>query len=316
MYRDKTIAIVIPAYNEEGLIGKTIDTIPDFVDKIIVVDDCSKDYTPECVRERVSLEPERVILLQHIKNQGVGAATVTGYKWCVQNNIDITVVMDGDAQMDPGDLPWLLDPIASGEVDYTKGNRLFTGEAWRKIPHIRYLGNAVLSLLTKIASGYWHIADSQSGYRAASLKVLQTINLDRVHKGYGTMNDFLVRLNIHNFSVRDVPIRPVYGIGEKSGFNAITIIPKMTLLIFRLFIKRMVQKYVIRDFHPLVFFYSSGFLLTFGGILMGLFVVYRRLFIGSVQDNTPLFTVFLVFLGWQFILFAMWFDMESNRHLR
>lgn len=316
MYRDKTIAIVIPAYNEENLIGQTIDTIPDFVDKIIVVDDCSKDATTECVNRRVDQQPERICLLRHTKNQGVGAATITGYKWCLKNNMDITVVMDGDAQMDPDDLPALLDPIASGEVDYTKGNRLFTGEAWHKIPHIRYLGNAALSLMTKIASGYWHIADSQSGYRAASLKVLQTIDLDLVHKRYGTMNDVLVRLNIQNFSVRDVPIKPVYGIGEKSGFNALLIIPSMSLLIFRLFIKRMVQKYVIRDFHPLVFFYGSGFLLTLLGFFMGVFVVYRRLFISSVQDNTPLFTVFLIFLGWQFILFAMWFDMESNRHLK
>jgi len=316
MYHEKTVAVVIPAYNEEKLIGRTIDSVPDFADKIIVVDDCSSDGTSECVSARARKQPDRILLLKHSKNQGVGGATISGYKWCRDNKIDITVVMDGDAQMDPKDLPALLDPIADGEVDYTKGNRLFTGEAWGEIPHICYLGNAALSLMTKIASGYWHVADSQSGYRAASLKVLQTIDLDLVHKRYGTMNDVLVRLNIYNFRVRDIPITPVYGIGEKSGFNAILIIPSMTLLIFRLFIKRMVQKYIIRDFHPLVLFYISGFIFTSIGILMGLFVVYRRIFIGVIMDNTPLFTVLLLLLGWQFILFAMWFDMESNRHLK
>jgi len=184
MYRNKTIAVVIPAYNEEKLIGKVLQTIPPFVDHIVVVDDASRDRTGEMVKARQK-EDSRIIYIPHAKNEGVGGAITTGYKWARDKEIDISVVMAGDAQMDPKDLPKLLDPVVEGEVDFSKGNRLFTGKAWRVIPKARYLGNAILSFLTKIASGYWHIADSQSGYGAVALEVLKTIDLDSIYKQYG-----------------------------------------------------------------------------------------------------------------------------------
>ena len=316
MYKNKTIAVVIPAYNEEILIQRTLDSIPDFVDKIIVVDDCSKDTTAQIVQKYTEQHTERFILLQHKVNQGVGGAIATGYIWCRDNKIDVTAVMAGDAQMDPNDLPALLAPIAKGEVDYTKGNRLITGEAWTNIPKVRYLGNAVLSLLTKIASGYWHVADSQTGYTATSLKVLNTLDLHAIYKKFGMPNDMLVKLNIYNFRVKDVQIRPIYGIGEKSGIRPLFIIPRMSFLIMRLFVKRMVFKYIIRDFHPLVLFYLTGIILTLLGIIFGSYVIYYRLFIGSLRDLTPLFSIFLFISGWQFTLFAMWFDMQYNKDLK
>ena len=188
--------------------------------------------------------------------------------------------------------------------------------AWRSIPHVRYLGNACLSLLTKIASGYWQVADSQTGYTAANLKVLQTLDLDQIYKRYGMPNDILVRLNIYNFRVRDVEIKPIYGIGEKSGIKPLLIIPKLSWLIFRLFITRMVQKYIIRDFHPLVIFYLTGMLLASSGIVYGGYIGYYRIFIGPLHDNSLMFASFLFISGWQFILFAMWFDMEYNKVLK
>ncbi|MGZ3534865.1 MAG: glycosyltransferase family 2 protein, partial [Thermodesulfobacteriota bacterium] len=184
MYRDKVIAVVVPAFNEEKLIGKVLKTIPAFVDHIIVVDDASNDRTGEMVKSSQKEDP-RIVYLKHQTNEGVGGTIATGYKWARDNEVSITVVMAGDAQMDPKDLPKLLDPVVSGEVDYAKGNRLFTGKAWRVIPKTRYLGNAVLSFLTKIASGYWHVADSQSGYGAVNLEVLKTIDLDSIYKRYG-----------------------------------------------------------------------------------------------------------------------------------
>jgi glycosyltransferase involved in cell wall biosynthesis len=316
MYKEKSIAVVVPAYNEEKLIGQVVHTMPEFVDKIVVVNDCSKDRTSDIVRELQGILPDRIVLIEHERNQGVGGAIVTGYKWCRDHLMDVSVVMAGDAQMAPSDLPALLDPVVSGETDYAKGNRLISGEAWDKIPHIRYLGNASLSLLTKIASGYWHVADSQTGYTAANLKVLQILDLDSIYKRYGMPNDILVKLNIFNFRVRDVEIHPVYGIGEKSGFNAVLIIPKMSWLIMRLFVKRMNQKYIIRDFHPLVIFYLTGIFLTLGGVMFGVYVAFYRIFIGSLMDNSLLFAVFLFISGWQFQLFAMWFDMEYNKNLK
>jgi hypothetical protein len=160
------------------------------------------------------------------------------------------------------------------------------------------------------------VADSQTGFTAASLKVLQTLDLDSIYKRYGMPNDMLVVLNINNFRVRDVSIQPIYGVGEISGFNPILIIPRLAWLIITLFIKRMNQKYIIRDFHPLVIFYLTGILLTFCGISFGVYIVFYRIFIGVLRDNSLLFAVFLFISGWQFALFAMWFDMEYNKDLK
>ena len=202
MLEDKSVAVVIPAHDEEKLIGATISGVPGFVDRIIVVDDRSKDGTAAAVE---ALGDPRVELIRHERNQGVGAAIVTGYKRARDEGIDVTAVMAGDNQMDPADLETLVAPVARGEVDYAKANRLFTGQAWDLIPRTRYLGNAVLSLLTKIASGYWHVADSQTGYTAISLEYLRLLDLDRIYKGYGMPNDMLVHLNIWNARVRDFP---------------------------------------------------------------------------------------------------------------
>lgn len=317
MYRGKKVAVVIPAFNEELLIGKVIETMPEFVDKIVIVDDVSRDSTVNIVENFAAHSPERVILIRHTENQGVGGAIATGYKWCRDHEIDVTSVMAGDAQMDPEELPSLIAPIIKDQADYTKGNRLFSGEAWEIIPRVRYLGNAMLSLLTKIASGYWNVADSQSGYTAISLKVLKTINLDAIYKRYGMPNDLLVRLNVYSFRVKDVPIRPIYGIGEKSGIKPLRMIPSLSWLLIKLFMMRMIQKYVIRDFHPLIFFYGLAGLLL--GIVSPLLVIRLALvwyIVGSIPAINALALIMVVITGVQFLLFAMWFDMEYNRELR
>jgi len=157
--------------------------------------------------------------------------------------MDVAAVMAGDAQMDPTDLPRLLDPVVDSQADYAKGNRLIIGGTW----------NAFLSLLTKIASGYWHVADFQCGYTAISLNVLEVVNLDKVYKRFGMPNDFLVRLNIHYFRVKDIPVRVIYNIGEKSGVKMWKIIFTLSFLLLRMFFWRMKEKYIIRDFHPATF---------------------------------------------------------------
>lgn len=316
MYKDKKIGVVVPAYNEEKLISRVIETIPEYVDKIIVVDDCSKDKTVEIVKRFKESMGDKLVLIEHEKNGGVGGAIASGYKWARENKIDISVVMAGDAQMNPGDLPSLLEPVVNGEVDYAKGNRLFTGDAWRQIPKIRYLGNSLLSLFTKIASGYWHIADSQSGYTAVSLKVLETIDLDRIYKRYGMPNDLLVKLNIYNFRVRDIPIIPVYNIGEKSGIKLRKVIFTISFLLVKLFLWRLKEKYIIRDFHPLVFFYGLSFSLLLVSIPFSLRLIYLWIKLGSVPKVTGLALMFSLIVGLQSMFFAMWFDMESNKDLK
>src|SRR4029077_14492221 len=163
-----------------------------------------------------------------------------------------------------------------GELDYAKANRLFTGSAWKLIPRNRYLGNAVLSLLTKVASGYWHVADSQAGYTVVSGRVLQLLDLDRIYTSYGFPNDMLVHLNVWNARVRDFPSRPIYGVGERSGIRIRNVVPRISLLLWKGFFWRMREKYVIRDFPPLVFFSLLGILMTVIGLALGIFETVLR----------------------------------------
>jgi glycosyltransferase involved in cell wall biosynthesis len=317
MYQGKTVGVVVPCHNEETQIGTVIETMPDYVDRMFIVDDVSSDRTAEVVEGYVSRDPKRVRLIRHERNGGVGKAIVTGYKAAVEEGIDMTAVMAGDAQMDPEDLPALLDPVAAGEIDYSKGNRLFTGDAWKVIPRVRYLGNSALSLMTKIASGYWHVADSQTGYCVANLKSLSTIQLDDLYPRYGFPNDVLVHLNVYDFRVRDVPIKPVYGVGERSGIKLWKVIPTLSWLLFRRFWWRMGQKYVIRDTHPLVLFYASGILFSLLGLGLGLVEAWQKIVNGiSPAVPTVVLASLLLISGMQFTFFAMWFDMEHNRTLK
>ena len=314
MLEGKRVAVVVPAYNEELLVAETLRGIPDFVDRIVVVDDRSTDATVERAR---SVADPRVDVIVHDVNGGVGAAILTGYERCRDEGIDVTCVMAADNQMDPAELVDLVTPVARGETDYTKANRLFTGEAWTLIPRARYLGNAALSLLTKIASGYWHVADSQAGYTALSLDVLRRLDLQRVYRRYGFPNDVLVHLNVANARVRDVPSRPIYGVGERSGIKIRRVAPRIAWLLFKGFWWRLKEKYVIRDFHPLVFFYVLGALMTAVGLALGMLVSVERIFLDhQITTPTIVLVALLLISGTQFTLFAMWFDQEANKELR
>jgi glycosyltransferase involved in cell wall biosynthesis len=310
----KRVAVVVPAYDEALLVAETIRGIPDFVDLVVVVDDCSTDDTAEQAR---ATGDQRLEVLRHEENRGVGAAIATGYGRCRELGVDVTCVMAADNQMDPDELASLVGPVARGEVEYAKANRLVSGEAWTLIPRSRYLGNAVLSLLTKIASGYWHVADSQAGYTAVSITALRRLDLDRLYRGYGFPNDVLVHLNVQNARVRDVPSRPIYGVGERSGIRIRRVAPRIAWLLFKGFWWRMTQKYVIRDFHPLVFFYALGGLMTVVGLVLGVIVACSRIFWGNeITTATVVLVALLLVSGTQFTLFAMWFDQEANKDLR
>jgi glycosyltransferase involved in cell wall biosynthesis len=309
----KRVAVVVPAFDEERLIATTLASIPELVDRVIVVDDASQDGTAAAAAGTVD---ERVEVITHEKNRGVGAAILTGYRRALEDGADVAVVMAGDNQMDPDDLEAIAGPVARGEVEYAKANRLFTGRAWELIPRTRYLGNAVLSLLTKIASGYWHVADSQSGYTAVSRKTLELLDLDRIYPRYGFPNDMLVHLNVINARVRDVPSRPVYGVGETSGIRLGRVIPAISWLLTKAFFWRMREKYVIRDFHPLVFFYFFGILFSLIGFVLGVTVTILRIGGNELSVGTVVLVALLLIAGLLFTLFAMLFDMESNRDLR
>lgn len=317
MYKNKKIGVVIPCYKEETQIGMVIETMPEYVDKMVVVDDHSPDRTVEIVKEYQKKEKYqyKIILICHEKNLGLGKAVSDGYIWCRDNEMDVAVRMDGDGQMDPVDMPELLDPVVEDKADYSKGNRLITGEAWQKIPKIRYLGNSALTMMTKIASGYWHVTDSQTGYTAINKRALKMLPIESIYTSYGMPNDLLVTLNIYNMRVMDVPVNPLYGFGEKSKMRISNKIVPLFFLLIRLFGKRMLSKYIIRDFHPLIFFYSMSFLLfviaapIWGKVFYSLILYETVLRVGFPTS------LLVTIMASQFLFFAMWLDMDYNRNL-
>lgn len=316
MFEGKKIGVVIPAYNVEKLVGKVLETLPDYVDRAYVVDDASSDKTAEVGRAHQDAAPERVRLVLRERNGGVGAAIASGYRVAVEEGCDVVAVMAGDAQMDPADLARVVGPVCRDEADYVKGNRLFQGESWNLIPKHRYLGNSFLSLLTKVSSGYWHVADSQCGYTAISRVAIERVEPEKIYPRYGMPNDLLIRLNIHSFRVMDVSVRPVYKVGEKSGIRLRKVVFTIPWILFKGFWKRILFKYVVLDFHPLVFFYAMGLLLAPSGLLFGIYLMLLRISGTSVAATSALFAAFLCISGFQALFFAMWFDMEYNRHLK
>jgi len=315
MYKGKSVCVVIPTHNEAAQIGNVIETMPEYVDCVIIVNDASTDETAQIVRA-CQQKDKRIVMLEHEENQGCGGSLATGYKWAGEKGFDVAVRMDGDGQMNPENLSALLDPVTEELADYAKGNRLFTGEAYKKIPKIRYFGNAFLSLLTKIASGYWHVTDFQSGYTAMNRRVLCAVDWDKMYKRYGQPNDLLIRLNVYDFRVRDVPVEPVYNVGEKSGMKVGKVVFTISWLLTKMFFWRMKEKYIIRNFHPLIFFYALGGFFTFTTFALFARLFYFWIASGRIPPINALAAFFSFMSASLFTLFAMWFDMEANKDLK
>lgn len=363
MLNNKTIAVVVPAYNEGTQIGIVIDSMPSFVDRIIIVNDCSKDNTAQVVQryieeaspsplslkifpnrpvpnlyneaemvlqenaekeltkyvpsEIVNKNPEtdRIILINHLKNGGVGAGIARGYKWCMDHDIDCTAVMAGDGQMDPSELEGLCWPVVNGEVDYVKGNRLRHPSSWLVIPRIRFFGNSILSILTKIASGYWRVSDTQTGYTTISLNALKSIKIYDIYQSYGMPNDLLVKLNIAQATLKEITIKPVYRVGEQSKMKVAKVIRKVSWLLLKLFFKRLWVKYLFRDFHPLFLFYHLAIILGAFCIPYGIKIL-KSFVLGQTMNYEPLLAFIFLFTGaFQSLVFAMWMDIQDNDRL-
>ncbi len=365
MLKNKTIAVVVPAYNEEKQISRVIETMPDFVDRIIVVNDKSKDKTAEKVISYINNtkynpkelticsilidikktaynyadqvvqqnnikevnyfvpselintdeENDRVILINNLKNAGVGAAIAQGYKWAKDYGIDCTAVMGGDGQMDPDELESICMPVVEDDVDYVKGNRLIHSSSWLVIPKVRFFGNSILSILTKIASGYWRISDTQTGFTAISKNALNSIRIYKIYKSYGMPNDLLVKLNIASCTIKEIRIKPIYNIGEESKMKVFKVIPRVSFLLLKLFFQRLWAKYLFRDFHPLFLLYNMAFILGFATIPFAIKIT--RIIISGQEANplTILAFFFLFISSFQSLLFAMWMDIQDNDRL-
>ncbi len=308
MYRDRSVAAVVPAYNEEEHIGTVIKTMPDFVDHIVVVDDRSTDRTAEIATD--AGDP-RVTVVRHEENTGVGGAVVTAYREALDQGAELFAVMAGDAQMDPAYLPALLDPIVDGRAEFTKGNRFFSMGSFHGMPRYRVFGNVILSFLTKLASGYWHVFDPQNGYVAIGRPTLERLPLDRVSKGYSLENDVLIYLNIIGARVLDVPIPARYQT-EVSSIRLRRVIPQMMSLLFKGFWRRIFWKYVLWSFSPIALFLFAGLLLTAWGVGFGVWVTLQTLGPPVATTGTVLLSVVPFMLGVQFLIAFLVLDIAQS----
>src|SRR5215471_919567 len=236
MYRNLRVAVVVPAFNEARAIGTAIATMPALVDRVIVVDDASTDDTGARARD---IGDPRVEIVRHPDNRGVGAAIVTGYRRALADGLDAVAVMAGDGQMDPDDLPALLDPIADGAAGYVKGNRFLHPAIWTTMPASRIVGNLVLSAATRVTSGYRHVFDSQCGYTAIHRRALAAIDLAELFPRYGYPNDLLSRLHVADMRVADVAVRPIYGAAWRSGIHLGTMLHPMPWVLLRSWATRL-----------------------------------------------------------------------------
>jgi glycosyltransferase involved in cell wall biosynthesis len=303
------IAVVIPCYRVTKHILGVIEGIGPEVWRIYVVDDKCPEQSGNYVE--VKCKDPRVVILRHGINQGVGGAVMTGYKAAIDDGADVIVKLDGDGQMNPALIPTLVDPIFNGEADYTKGNRFFDLEMIRSMPRIRLFGNAVLSLMTKLSSGYWDLFDPTNGYTAIHVNVAKNLPLNKISKRYFFETDMLFRLNILRAVVIDVPMSAKYG-EEKSNLKISKVIGEFIIKHFRNFAKRIFYNYYLRDMSLGSIELPIGIFLFFGG---GVFGIYH--WIKSMNERliTPVGTVMLsvlpILIGLQLVLSFLAYDISS-----
>ena len=306
--------VVVPAFNEQLCIGRVLESIPDFVDHIVVVDDGSSDNTAQIVSTYTEKD-DRLELIRHQNRGGVGAAIISGHERAIQLGVDVVTVMAGDGQMDPKYLPELLDKIIEG-YDYAKGNRFLAEGHLSGMPRHRILGNIVLSLLSKVASGYWNVFDHDNGYTAIRCRTLRQLPLNRLSRGYDFERDMLVQLNIIGARVVDVPIESRYP-DRHSKMHLCTLVPRTSFFLARRFFQRIFKKYLFNDVRPFGILFLPGFLLFVWGFFYGAYLAYLRYFDLrhiSPSTGTVMICVLPLFIGLQLLLFAFVLDiLEAPR---
>lgn len=310
------IIAIIAAYNERRNIASVLRQIPHYVDFVIVVDDGSLDETPILASQELQKQKRGFIVISHLFNKGQGASRATGARYALDGLIDleqakvfsrskmpnlaermkILVFLDGDGQLDPKLIGNFARKVISSGLDFVKGDRFSTPNLLEVMPKSRVFGNVILSAMTKVSSGYWYISDSQCGYFALHERVANQIKWDKLRKGYGQINDIIIRLNELDARVGSVPVPAIYGVGEISGIRIPKVVLPILSLCIRGFTRRVLFKHLVWKTHPLAFFYLLGFFLLF----LDVFLVIRVFFLLSRGDVAPPLTSTLAM-----ILFAL-----------
>lgn len=309
MYKGRSIYVIIPCYNVADHIEQVVASMPPEVDGIIAVEDGSTDATGDVLRR---IDEPRNLLIPHATNGGVGAAMVTGFRAAAEKGADILVKVDGDGQMDPAYLPALLDALIEGEYDYAKGNRLLHREGLAQMPRARRIGNLVMTLLTKLASGYWHVLDPQNGFVAIKRSTWLLLDHKLIDSGYFFENDMLVQLNIVDARIKDIPMPARYG-SERSHVRLSRVIPRFAGLLVRRTGYRFYTKYILRDFSPIALFVLSGLpLVTWGGVF-GAWAWWMSIRTGvPASTGTVMLSVLPLIIGFQLLLQALVLDITES----
>jgi dolichol-phosphate mannosyltransferase len=303
-------AVVIPCYRVKSHILDVISRVGPEIDYIICVDDCCPEQSGRHISENV-LDP-RVVVITHDENRGVGGAMITGYRAALRTGAAIVVKMDGDGQMDPATIPVLIKPLLDESADYTKGNRFYSLANIRRMPFVRRMGNAALSLITKASTGYWQVFDPTNGFTAIHAVALGRLSLDNLNKRFFFESDILFQLNIIRAVVVDAPMDPMYG-DEVSNLRVSRVILPFLYGNARNLAKRFVYNYVLRDF-------NLATLLTLGGVLLvgigALFGVYH--WILSISSSMPatagtvMVAALPIIVGLQMLLSALSYDFSNT----
>jgi len=310
MIENLSIAVIIPSYKVKKHILGVLTDIPSFVDAVYVVDDCCPEESGKFVQENTT--DNRVKVLYHSENQGVGGAVITGYKEVLAQGIDIAVKIDGDGQMDPLLIESLIKQIVLGKADYTKGNRFYNPRTLAKMPLLRLFGNSALSIINKFVNGYWHVMDPTNGFTAIHKKAIAILDLDRLSKRYFFESDMLFRLAICRAVVEDFPMIAKYE-DEESNLSIRKVLFEFPPKYFKRFVKRMVYTYFLRDFNAGTFYMVFGKFSVFAGLLYGGLNWYKYNQLGLATPNgTIMISAVLLLVGIQSGLAFLNFDVGNK----
>ena len=313
MNTDAKVALIIPCYKVKRHIVEVLQAIGSEVSQIYVIDDCCPEESGKYVKSQV--KDQRITVLTHQKNTGVGGALLTGYRQAIKDKMTIAIKVDGDGQMDTNLIPRFIAPILAGKADYTKGNRFYELESLSTMPKLRLFGNALLSFINKLASGYWSVMDPTNGFTAIHIKVLQLLPLDKIEKRYFFESDMLFRLNIVRALVLDIPMVARYG-NEASNLKISSVVISFPAKFLVRFFKRIFYNYFLRDFTAGSVEILSGLFFLTGGAIYGISQWYTS-FINHIV--TPSGSVMLaalpVLIGFQFLIAALNYDVYNSPKL-
>ncbi len=311
MIEEKTIAVVIPCYNVEKQIKDVISSIPEYVDYIIAVNDCSPDGTQGVLENLQSVEP-RLTVLRHDVNKGVGGAMITGFQTCVERNIDIVVKIDGDGQMDPAMMPKLINAVTDGKYDFAKGDRVRNRKMLEKMPAVRRFGNLSLTFLTRIASGYWKLSDPTNGYLCITLPTLQALDMQRLSSRFFFESSLIIELYYTGARIKDVQMPAIYG-NEKSNLSIWKILLTFPPKLLKAYLRRLRMQYFVDDFNISSVYLLFGLPLLLFGVIFGIVKWVHYASIGlPAPTGTIIISLITITMGFQLLLSFTQNDMNGG----